>query len=360
MHTVVFLFQQITSHDLVYLAAKAVMIIAIFWFGNKIRPRWHHAANCIVAVLIIRLFLFDNIFSWYGYQRYLSADDVGWRQKSVIGYEYQKFVKKSEYTKFLAVGSSQTGAVYGPYASRHGSPKLFSLAGMSPLDLILYRKYIKSFGPDYILLYLSEFDLARNPSLDAAKIAPSQGLYLINLYPLLREVAEHSQSYTALKEMLVGEFLPEYKYAFIFSGIRDKILGKNQALAMPIWTEIPDDLSLQYHLQNMATNTSMEVIDVNNRILTHFLSYCRDESLKVIIVEGQYHPLGYTDKSLALHQVVHQNLLNIDNEFNNVTFIPRTEVMNFTEADYKDGYHVKPLPAYQFVENLMVYIDSME
>lgn len=231
---------------------------------------------------------------------------------------------------------------------------------MSPLDLTLYRVYIKSFGPEYILLYLSEFDLARNHNLQAAKIAPNQGLHLISLYPLLREVAEHSQSHMAIKEMIVGEFLPEYKYAFVFGGILDKFLGKSQALAVPSWTKMPDDVSLKIHLNNIEKNTNREVIDLNNRILEKFLSYCRDEALKVIIVEGQYNPLAYTEKTLDLNKVVRQNLLNIDHAFENVTFISRTEVMKFHEEDYRDGYHVYAKPAEKFVEHLMGSIDGME
>ena len=360
MDTIIYLFEQTEYQYQVDLVIKSGIIFATFWLGNKIFPRWHNAANFIVVVLIFRLFLFDQVFSWYGYAKYLSVDDVGWRQKDVIDYEYKKFLKKPEHTKYLAVGSSQTRAVYGPYARKHGYPQIFSLSAMSPLDLVLYRKYIKSFGPEYILLYLSEFDLARNHGLNTAKFAPNQGLYFLELFPTLRDVAENSQSYMGLKEMFVGEFLPEYKYGFIFTGYLDKVLGKNRALALESRTNAPDDVMLKMQLNIIEQNTNSEFIDLNSGILMKFLSFCREESLNVIIVEGQYHPLAYTEKSVALNKIVHHILLEIEHEFPNVRFIPRAEVYNFKENDYRDGYHVYPKPAGKFVEQLMTYIDRMD
>jgi len=88
-----------------------------------------------------------------------------------------------------------------------------------------------------------------------------------------------------------------------------------------------DDVSLKIHLNNIENNTNRDVVDLNARILENFLAYGREEALKVIIVEGQYNPLGYTDKTLDLNKVVHHHFLNIDYAFESMTFIPRTEVM---------------------------------
>ena len=253
------------------------------------------------------------------------------------------------------MGSSQTLVVYTPYSEKHKDLSVLHLSSMAPLDFYLYRKYIVSKNPNYVLLYLSEFDLAREPRLEAAKIAPQQGIDLLKILPMIFEISKQAHSEVAFKEMIAGEFFPEYKYSFVFRGFSDKIMKKNAALHREslLLSLHPDTEELKEHIQSLVESMDERWIKYNVYFLREFLAYCRSKSLKVVIVDGQYNPLAYTEKNLRLNQIVHNELENLTKQFDNVTFLPRSQVMEFTQDDYSDATHVKPQAAYRFVESLI-------
>lgn len=334
------------------------VIIVLILVKSGLRSSWRTIPSVIVVVLLVRLFLFDNPWSWLFYKNFLTVDDVGWRQMAVINYEYTKFFKRPQKTKYLAVGSSQTGALYAPYSRKYNEPKIFTLSGLNSLDLILYKKHIKSFKPDYILLYLSEFDLAHEPGLERVVIAPNQGLHLLKIYPILLETMSFTNSKSLLMEILMSEFFPEYKYSFIFRGIINNITKKNKALKTQALTKIPNDEYLKIQLKNLKKNIDKKWVNLHFNALENFLNYCKKQSLNIIIVEGQYNPLAYTDENLALNRIVHKRLLALESQLPNVVFIPRSAVFEFSVNDYRDGFHVKPKQAYYYVEKLMRVIEK--
>ena len=80
--------------------------------------------------------------------------------------------------------------------------------------------------------------------------------------------------------------------------------------------------------------------------------------MKVVIIEGQYNPLAYTEKSRYLNKVTHNELESFAKKFKNVTFFSRSNVMQFTEDDYMDAVHVKSESGYRFVESLMKNLET--
>lgn len=343
---------------LVMLVIKLVLIAAGFLLIKKFRPRWKYPAYFVIGIFFVRILLFGQQFSWEFYCDHLTVDDIGWRQQSAIYVEKNKFFKRAHPIKFLTVGSSQTYVIYSPYSKKHNDMVVFNFAGMTMLDLYLYRNYIAAKEPEYVLLYLSEFDLAKEPSLDAAKIAPNQGFDFFSNYAVLNAIAKEAGSELSLKEMAVGEFFPEYKYAFIFKGLTEKWTGKNKALhTKSLYEQLsPDGDQLKKDLAGLADSLDARWIPYNVHFLSKFLAYCREKSLKVVIVEGQYNPLAYTEKSMVLNQKVRVELENGAKEFDAV-FIPRSQIRPFTQEDYMDAEHVKPEPAYEFVERLMNKLD---
>lgn len=344
---------------LLLLIVKIVLLISVFLFLKKYRPRWKNFGYAVLLVFCLRLFLFDQYVSWGYYLDHLTVDDIGWRQMNVLEYEKNKFSKKENPIKFFAVGSSQTHAVYAPYSEKNKELEVFYMSAMAPLDLYLYRKYIVSHQAKYLLLYLSEFDLAKVPRLEAAKLAPNQGFDLLKIFPLLSEISKKKHSEIDLREMVVGEFFPEYKYSFIFRGFSEKLMRKNKALHIESLLKAlePDSEQTKRDSVDMLEEWDESWIKYNKYFLTQFLSYCRNKFLKVIIIEGQYHPWAYTEKSMYLNQITRRELESVANTFDNVVFLPRSNVIRFTEQDYSDATHVKAGPANDFVKDVLKKID---
>lgn len=344
---------------LVWLVVKALFLIGCFLFLKRSRLRWKNLGYAVLIVFFLRIFLFDQYVSWGHYFYNLTVDDVGWRQMSVLEYERNKFYKK-EPVKFFTVGSSQVHAIFTDYAQKNKDVTVFYMSAMAPLDLYLYRNFIGSRQPEKIILYLSEFDMTKAPRLLAAKLAPNQGLDLLRIYPVLSDIAKKTHLEIALNEMVAGEFLPEYRYNFIFRGFIDKLMRKNDALRVQssLAGLTSDDDQIRKEIVEMLAPWDASWLKYNTYFLEQFLLYCKDKSLKVVIVEGQYHPWAYTDKSKYLNQISRKELESIDNAFDNVVFFPREKVIAFKEEDYSDATHVKAGPAAHFADDLLEKIET--
>ena len=355
MKYIINLINQCDLRSLISSFVNLGIIIIFICATRKSRPLIRKSGYTILIILIIRIALFNQPFSWNFYNSYLDGKNVGWRQKKVILQKHKEFLRKPKNIKFLAVGSSQTNAVYGHYASKHDNFETIVLPGCDALSLALYRKHIESFKPKYLLLYLSEFELARPPSLSAATVSPRQGLSFIQIYPILKDTRKSFKSKTSINELLMGELFPEYKYSFIFKNIFNKLIKKNDSLTTPSQSvKISYGEYFKTSIKKLTgKGRSIPGINLNVRFLRTFLTYFKDKPLKIIIVEGQYNPLAYTKKNLKLNKIAYNKLKALGDEFRNVTFIARKDIMEFTEKDYKDGTHVKSMSGYAFSKKLM-------
>jgi hypothetical protein len=102
----------------------------------------------------------------------------------------------------------------------------------------------------------------------------------------------------------------------------------------------------------LQRNLVAEPIPYNIALLSDFLDFCHEHKIDVIVVEGQYNPLGVNPKNAALHERVNAALQSVT-AGHHATFIPRESVLEFTEADFRDGYHVIPSAAERFRDRLM-------
>ena len=351
------IFQLLNNFDLkffTYFFINIGIVFVIIFFIRRSKPATRKVLYIFLTITTIRIFLFDQPFGWYLYKNYIYPKDVGYRQLSTVIHEYNKFLKRPAHTKFLAVGSSQTERIYLEYDKKHDELSKIAFPGGNAIDLILYKDYIKSFNPDYILLHLSEFEMSGKPNLISAVLSPRQNLSLISIYPILHSIAEFYDSKTVLNEIIAGEFFPEYKYSFIPKGIVNKLMKKNETLDID-----PDMLTKNFtRLKNFDVKKKEKNIEFNFKLLKKFLSYCKKESLKVIIVEGQYNPSTYSKALLRLNTIVRRKLSALSLEFKNVTFIPRASIMEFTSDDYTDNAHVKPERGYYFVTKLMKTLEE--
>jgi hypothetical protein len=333
------------------------ILIACWWIGRKILKTWRNPLLVILCLFTFRLFFIYNPFCWIVYDNLLDAKDVGWRQRDIIRYEYEKYLTRNK-VKYLAVGTSQTGAIYGTLANESSKLGKFSLAGMSPLDFVLYREHIFNFNPDYVLLYVSEFDIARFPNYSIAKIGPAQKHYFPRLVWRFLTLTPKYVYKKFIGETSVGEIFPEYKYGFVFRGLINKLFKKGEALQKKDITQISEKEYLKIHLQNLEKNLTDKGIEFNTAFLEEFISMCDKRNINVVLVEGQYNPLGYSEKNLHLNSIVRKKLLKLSDQYKNTIFISRDKVFEFKQEDYKDGYHVTLERGKTFARQLIQYLEG--
>jgi hypothetical protein len=345
------LFSDLDPSYLTGLIVKVAVLLSLFWLAaGKFSPGLRRLTYVVVLVGFLRIILFGQPFAWKYYIDHINGLDIGWRPQGALYVEYYKFFKPVP-KKFLAVGSSQSYMIYMDYSKTHSDLTLFELAGMTPIDLYLYRDYIGARKAEYILLYLSDFDLAREPELEKAKIAPAQGLGWLQIYPVVREIAHQAHTQPQLREMIAGEFFPEIKYDFVFKGLLHKSNAQFQESVL-------GGEKLEENISDWTGRIDSRWIPYQKDFLRRFLEFCRSHALKVVIVEGQYNPKAYDAKTLAANRTVRQDLEKLAQEFGAV-FVPRSKLTPLTQDDYTDAVHLKPESGYRFAESLFKTLQTI-
>jgi hypothetical protein len=327
------------------LAAWTVGLSALAWASGRLAPPWRAIVRGIVLFLALRVLLFGNPWAWSVYEANLRARYVGWRQMSVIREELRADLRPPRGVRFLAVGSSQTDALYDRIAREREDLRVFGLAGLFPLDFVLYQDRIAEYRPEVVLLYLSEFDLARVHDAERAVLAPPQGLRLVRLARTILALPGGERYRRALAEMAVGEVFPEYRFGFVFRGLRRKIQGGARVEARaapdegPVERASPEALARE--IANLRGGMSAEQIDFNLPFLREFLEACGRWGSRVVIVEGRLAP-GVSDEAMRkMNERVARELRALDLRYEHVVFIPRAEQPPIEDGDWVDASHVR-------------------
>lgn len=351
----------VSTMDFSFLITIAIylLIIGMAWFiSRRLDPVWRIGVHLVIIILIFRIIAFENPVAWYIYSNTLDPEVIGWRQSSVLYDEFVQF-KSHEETKYLAVGSSQTEAIYNIHSYNNPEFHVKSLAALGPLDMYLYRNNILQYDPEVVLLYLSEFDMAREPEWNASKIAPSQGLAFPLIYRDFNKWFSGSEFRLAMKEMIAGELLPEYKYSFIFKGYIDQLF--NKASVFPVEGNMMSDEERQeYQFSRLASALSEDNLEVNFNYLEKFLNHLDHHGISVIIIEGQYHPKAYTPRNLQVREIVRQRFIEMDYSYAHTRFIPEDEVLQFAASDYKDAYHVHHESGVKFSQLIVEILNNTD
>jgi len=292
--------------------------------------------------------IFWNPLFYSATSHFLTASNIGFRQVDALTTETLRF-KKNIHSEYLAVGSSQTGALYYKYSSTHPEISILSMAGMGPLDFLLYRNIIKSKCSGTIILTLSDFDLCRKPMLLGAKFAPPQGFEIFDIMSLLRK--EPGISYNEIQDAFLANIIDPYRYQYIFKGILDKMFARNKAFPDKNETALGDKEFLKIQLRNMAS-LEAKWLNINILLLDHFIAWAGQNDLKVVIVEGHYHPRAFK-ANLALHNKTSAELELLCKRYKNSYYVKNSRLYELTEDDYRDGYHVKFESGYKFAVALM-------
>lgn len=337
------------------LGTAAFVIAAVLWLRR--RPFFGKTLVYVaLVVLVLRAALFDNPFAWRAYQAVLEHSDLDFRPRAMLRYNLHQLQGVPD-ARYLAVGSSQIPAVFGRYDMQDDTNQLvvFTLPGMSIMEYVLYWDTLRRYQPETIILYLSEFDFGRAPHLAQLDAAPAQWTELPRLWRLLSQHMPASEFLPHVNRHLMASVFPEYRHSFVFRGLWDKLSFKQVALNVTSPTTISNAAAQVDHLQRLHELTDQHV-PFHLSFLGEFFRRAQQASIKVLVVEGQYHPAAYTAQNLALNASVRGSVRSLMQGYPNTRYIERRELHEFTPDEYRDGYHVHKAAGLAFTRQLMLHL----
>jgi hypothetical protein len=346
---------KIQEFYLILLTGSFLAFVVSFWLLVKRKSlslTRTISLGILIAVTTNILFFYNPLFFRIS-SDILKAKDIDWRQADALSKEIYRF-RKNTAVKYLAVGNSQTGAIYSSYAKEEPRLSVFTMAGMGPLDFVLYKDMIKSLCNGTIILTLSDFDLGREPSLLGAKLSPPQGIQLFKITSLLWH--EPNITYSEVQDFIFANIADAYRYQYIFKGFADKLFARKKAFPGEDLTAISDAEYLKIHLKNLSM-LDRTWFPINLVLLEQFISWANENSLKVAIVEGGYHPRAL-DANIALHGEASVKLELLCKRYMNCSYYKSSQLYKFAEDDYRDGYHVKKDSGWKFTKKLMSTIGN--
>ena len=348
-----------TSHlgELRYLGISfslGLLVLMVFLFIkiNKSDLRLRHVLLALIGLGIFRMILFYNPIAWFFYYTSLGWEEVGFRQSNVITHQLRTFFEPPKNIKYMAIGSSQTGSIYSQYAKTNKDFYKLEFAGMGPADYLLYRDFILDVDPQYLLLHLSEFDLAREPSYDTLRYAPFQGLNLLDYFDILMTSDDYQSAKQTRREMLLSSVFPEYKYSFIFKGLLKKVVGDHIGEFRPISQSLTKN-----QFAALENAFSEAPIDLSMRFLEAFFSFCIENKITVVVTEGQYHPDSYSPKNMYLNAIVRERLLDYAKTYPKFIYLNREQLPQFDAKNFNDAYHVNSEAGAEYTRRVIEIID---
>jgi lysophospholipase L1-like esterase len=337
--------------------APLAIVAAAAGLGVRMRPRWRMGLLLLCSFVTLRVLLFGNPLVWQFYHQRLDAEQIGWRQASVIRHQLDRFVDPGPERAYLALGSSQTDRIYSEYALTHDELDVFVLAGMSPLDLYLSRSAIDRIGHRTALLYLSELDLARRPPPEAIVTSPAQGLDLWRTWSAVRALPDAGRYRRAFVDLAVGEVLPEYKYGFVLRGAWNEMLRKvSRAVGRP-----DPPRARASHEQMVAwlrESFDEDAFGINLLFLDRYLAHANARGVEVVIAEGAYRPMVRTPELDRLAARARAELHALADRHPAVRFLERSEILDFADEDFDDLTHLNFESGRRFVHHLLARVED--
>lgn len=307
-----------------------------------------------LAVVVLRMVLFDNPLAWRAYEMLLDKSDLDFRPRAMLRHNLMSLQRAPD-VRYLAVGSSQVPAVFGRYDMLDDTNQVvvFSLPGMSTMEYVLYWESLVRQQPDTILLYISEFDFGRAPHWSQLEEAPARLSDLPVLWALLSGTTPVREFLPSFGRHVLAGLFPEYRHRFVFRALWDKLSFKHAVLAAPSPLEVADEEAQVAHMQRL-NNLRNDYSKFHLTFLEEVFRRAEAAGMEVVVLEGQYHPDAYTRENQRLNEEVRRSILSLTQRYRNTSYVSRTGVFEFTTADYRDGYHVHKESGVEFTKRLML------
>lgn len=299
----------------------------------------------LTAVLVIIL-----VFRWCCLENPVFSETVGANfRQGIFSLEYrsQAFILwragerhlRKKVSRFLAVGDSLVGAMFGSAPFSPGSGQVLTFGGMQTVDLFLNREYITELDPDYIILGLSEFSLSQYIRLEAIKHSPR--LSFEDLLTLLRVLYPTRRFYRHRVPELVEAFLSlvfqEYRHQPQMKAIVHTAAGNRSA---PLTMSAGPDPLPGKDFRIRLDFSMKRIIRSNLEFLDLFLDEVRRRNIRVIIVEPSIHPDRQNREDEKMIRFCRRQLEKRARTDSGILFISRPELPEMKEIFFGDRLHL--------------------
>jgi len=342
-----------------YFLFGSLFLLAIslwFRFGQHFKPRWKHFSAAVICVFALRVLLFDTPFSWRQCKEIKPVTESEFYGLWMIWKNPEHFLKDlfPGKTPYLAIGSSQTARIF----AKNPLFKVFAFAGMRPLDFVLYQKNILAENPSNILLYLSDFDLAKAPNFQIYVYAPFQGLELFKLYRQLNAHRFKKAPWVFSLKNIFAFLFPEYKYAEIPRILANSILLDSFGPRRPFFP-LTQEAEFEISARGLK-GLNPAYIDSSLSFLEDFILFCGRHNIRVIVLEGQYNPLAYSKENRIASRITKEKLRRLLKKHPRVVFIPLEELPPLYPKDFTDLVHVTPEAGKRFTQFVYSYLQKID
>jgi hypothetical protein len=333
-------------------AARGVLItIGIYVVRRHVETvPWRVAALALLGAFGFRLVLFGTPLTW-GLFVFLLNGHIDWRQADVMVAEAKASMNTPRPLPLLAVGSSQTGAIY--HSLSHGDQRLqlYSLAGMSPVDMILYQDRIVALRACTVLLYVSDFDLATPPRPEVVRYAPVPPWRIGYVAAVLESALPRDATATVRRDLWVGWLFPEFRYRFVFRALLRRVGAVVHIPGLNFEPPGGDVAASKFFHETVSVPMGpMELL------LRDFVALLGEHGSRVLIVEGEYNP-KFDDPILLPKRIrAFAFLSELERDFPFVRILRRDKLPTLTDKDYQDAYHVTPEAGLRIAQAVLRFV----
>lgn len=328
----------------------------------------------VITIFAVRILLFGNRAIWDFYHKQ-TKNILRERQLRLIKYQEQKYNKQSFPKKrYLVIGSSQINRIFRNDGLQIYDTELLSLPGLMPWEYVFFQQNIRRIKPDYIIIYVSEFDIARDIKIEKLMVTPKHWPSAINL---IQRMYQHNSMCNNCIEnvgrVIMSYIFPEYKFNFIFSALLKKFIGyrdkndqneirkdiKQKPLAQR--AKSPKELlarKLQRRPKFFENRLNRKEIGVNIVLLEDFIQFCIKENITVIMLDGAYNPMIYSDRLRKMNKRVRAKICKIAEKYTHTTFVSGHKLYQFQIEEYMDATHVTEDAGNRYVKELFEYLED--
>jgi hypothetical protein len=241
--------------------------------------------------------------------------------------------------------------LYQEYAEKNADFDVFVVAGMMPLDFLLYDKDIRARRPGAVLLYLSEFDIAKQETPEALAVSPAvPASRLVSIWRGVQTLPRPRDYDWAIASLGAGKLFPEFRYRYVFQGLVEKPAWR---VARGLGRKIDESRQRSTERERarwIRESLQADYIDFNMTFLTDFVKKMSVHGIPTVIIEGHYNPIVSDDRTRNLAERTRERLEALAIGMPLVTYLPRSRIRCLERRDYVDLTHVNEQVGYEFAE----------
>lgn len=312
----------------------------------------------LITSLVIIKFLslvFHSDASWKFQSGQFNYNDHTELINNVIAFNNLVNDKSLRGRKQLAFGNSQIRSVFKTYRNTPESEFAWTyIAAFRLCALPYYTEYLIKAQPESVVLYMTDRDFNHSTVFHSLLHQPiSEVRYLQQLKNIL-PLTEHSRS--ELATIFFGELFFPLKFSYQLKHlVEDHFFEKNIIRSLS-GKHVKSDFHQRENkdiyegLDKVTINGIKSLLNLrdmdkhqerfnyNYSLFIEFIETMIENNIKVIIIEGQYHPVAYNHKKFR-KQDPHAILNAIADQYEEVIVLPIENQLMLREDEYVDHVH---------------------